>query len=72
MSVLGNRVDWILKQTEILKEDADPLSEGFDAAKFSKEVFRMFEKDEPKEVSLIYTGDVVKGIIAQFGLGISV
>ena len=32
----------------------------------------MFEKDEPKEVTLVYTGDVVKGIIDQFGMGISV
>lgn len=66
------RVDRILKQPEILKEDADPLPEGFDVARYSKEVFRMFEKDEPKEVTLVYTGDVVKGIIDQFGMGINV
>ena len=65
------RVDRILRQPEILKENAAPLPEGFDAARYTKEVFRMFEKQEPQEVTLIYTGDVVKGIIDQFGMGIN-
>lgn len=66
------RVDRILKQPDILKEEAMPLPDGFDVARYSKEVFRMFEKQEPKEVTLIYTGDVVKGVIDQFGMGIDV
>ncbi len=66
------RVDRILKQPEILREDASPLPEGFNAARYSKEVFRMFENQEPQEVTLVYRGEVVKGIIDQFGMGIEV
>ena len=66
------RVDRILRQPEILKEKAEPLPEGFDVAKYSKEVFRMFENQDPQEITLVYSGDVVKGIIDMFGMGINV
>lgn len=66
------RVDRILRQSEVLKEAAMPIPEDFDAARYSKEVFRMFEKQETLDVTLVYKGEVVKGIIDMFGMGIHV
>ena len=66
------RVDRILKQPDILKEDALPVPKDFDVARYTKEVFRMFEKQEPIEVTLTCSNDIIKGVIDQFGMDIRV
>ena len=71
-SVRTYRVDRILKQPEILAEDALPVPDDFDVTRYTREVFRMYANQEPEEVTLICRNEVMKGIIDQFGMDVKV
>lgn len=66
------RVDRILSQPEIIEEEAIPVPEDFDIAKYTKEVFRMYDTEELKEVTLLCENSIMKGVIDQFGADIPV
>ncbi len=66
------RVDRILSQPAIIEEDAIPVPEDFDIAKYTKEVFRMYDTEELKEVTLLCENSIMKGVIDQFGVDIPV
>jgi len=61
------RVDRILTQPTVLKEDAGPQPEDFDIRKYTKEVFRMYDTQETAEVTLLCDSTVMRGIIDKFG-----
>lgn len=42
------RVDRILRSPDILSEEAHPVPEDFDAARYTREVFRMYDNEEPE------------------------
>ena len=46
-------MDRILKTPDILRRKAQPAPEGFDIARYTREVFRMYDNEEPKEVTLL-------------------
>lgn len=62
------RVDRIESQPEILDVKAKRPPRGFSAARYSKEVFRMYDAEELQEVTLICEDSVMKGVLDQFGL----
>lgn len=64
------RVDRILKTPDILGDDAHPTPEDFDVARYTREVFRMYDNQEPEEVTLLCANDVMKGVIDKFGADI--
>jgi len=66
------RTDRILAQPEILKEDAMPAPADFDIGRYTKEVFRMYDMEELKDVTLLCENSVMKGVIDQFGQDIAV
>jgi len=66
------RVDRILKTPDILNEDAQPVPEDFDVARYTREVFRMYDNEEPQEVTLLCANDVMKGVLDKFGMDITV
>jgi len=66
------RVDRILSQPAIIEDDAFPVPEDFDIAKYTKEVFRMYDTEELKEVTLLCENSIMKGVIDQFGADIPV
>ena len=66
------RVDRILKTPDILREDAQPVPDNFDIARYTREVFRMYDNEEPKEVILFCNNDVMKGVLDKFGMDITV
>ncbi len=66
------RVDRILKTPDILNEDAIPAPENFDAARYTREVFRMYDNEEPEEVTLLCHNEVMKGVIDKFGMDFTV
>ena len=66
------RVDRIFKTPEILRKKAQPVPEDFDAARYTREVFRMYDKEEPEEVTLLCADEVMKGVLDQFGMDITV
>lgn len=66
------RVDRILKSPEILTDDAHPIPEDFDVARYTREVFRMYDNQEPEKVTLFCHNDVMKGVIDKFGTDITV
>lgn len=61
------RVDRILTQPTVLKEDAEPQPEDFDISKYTREVFRMYDTEEAAEVTLLCDSSVMRGIIDKFG-----
>lgn len=61
------RVDRILTQPTVLKEDAEPQPEDFDISKYTREVFRMYDTQETAEVTLLCDSSVMRGIIDKFG-----
>lgn len=66
------RVDRILKTPDILRDDAKSVPEDFDVARYTREVFRMYDNEEPEEVTLLCANEVMKGVLDKFGMGISV
>lgn len=66
------RVDRILKAPELLEEDAYPTPRDFDVARYTREVFRMYDNQELEEVTLLCQNEVMKGVIDKFGTDISV
>jgi hypothetical protein len=66
------RVDRILQTPDILKEDARPVPEDFDVARYTREVFRMYDNQEPEDVTLLCANEVMKGVLDQFGMDIRV
>ena len=66
------RVDRIADRPEILKEAADPVPEGFDLGRYTREVFRMFDNEELQEVDLLCSYEVMKGVVDQFGMDIKI
>lgn len=66
------RVDRILRSPDILSEEAHPVPEDFDAARYTREVFRMYDNEEPEEVTLLCRNEVMKGVIDEFGMDVAV
>lgn len=66
------RVDRIFKAPDILDEQAHLAPEDFDIARYTREVFRMYDNEEPEEVTLLCHNEVMKGVIDQFGAEITV
>lgn len=71
-SVRTYRVDRILRQPEILREEALPIPDNFDVTRYTREVFRMYANQEPEEVTLLCRNEIMKGIIDQFGPDVKV
>ena len=65
-------VDWILNTPDILKEATEPVPEDFDVARYTREVFRMLDNDEPQKVTIVCDNEVMKGAIDKFGMDIMV
>ena len=66
------RVDRIAQQPVILETEAQPEPAGFDVSMYAREVFRMYDKQEPVEVRLLCRNDIMKGVIDQFGMDVKV
>lgn len=66
------RVDRIAKQPVILELEVHPAPEDFDVGMYAREVFRMYDKQEPVEVRLLCRNDVMKSVIDQFGMDVKV
>ena len=66
------RVDRIYKTPEILAEDGHPVPHDFDVARYTREVFRMYDNQETENVTLLCCNEVMKGVIDKFGLDIVV
>lgn len=66
------RVDRIPAQPVVQKEEAAPPPADFDVARYTREVFRMYDNQEVQEVALVCDNDVMKGVIDKFGLDIPV
>ena len=66
------RVDRILKTPDILRDDAHPVPENFDVARYTREVFRMYDNEEPQKVTLLCENTTMKGVLDKFGMDISV
>ncbi|MGM9929318.1 MAG: helix-turn-helix transcriptional regulator [Bacillus sp. (in: firmicutes)] len=64
------RIDRIDKTPEILNEIAIMAPENYNPARYSKEVFRMFDTDEPDEVLLHCDVCAMKAILDNFGLDV--
>lgn len=64
------QVDRISRPPEILEEPAAPPLEDLILADCSREVFQMYDTDEPIEVSLLCENTLVKHLIDQFGLDV--
>ena len=66
------RVDRILKAPDILEDAAKPAPDDFDVARYTREVFRMYDNEEPKKVTLLCENTTMKGVIDKFGNSITV
>jgi len=66
------RVDRILTRPEILEEDAVPMPEDFDISRYTSEVFRMYDTEKIRTVTLCCENRVMKGVIDKFGMDIPV
>ena len=66
------RVDRIKKQPEILEDAADPAPEDFDITRYTREVFRMYDTEDPVPVTLVCENEVMKGVLDAFGMDIKV
>ena len=66
------RVDRIFNAPGILENDAHPVPEDFDVARYTREVFRMYDNQEPEEVILLCHNKIMKGVIDKFGADITV
>ena len=61
------RLDRIKSQPTILREVATAPSKNYNPAEYRKAVFRMYDTDEPKDVSLFCHVSVMKYLIDNFG-----
>ena len=61
------RVDRILTQPEILEENAVPMPADFDISRYTSEVFRMYDTEKIRTVTLCCENEVMKGVIDRFG-----
>lgn len=61
------RLDRIKSQPTILREIATAPSKNYNPAEYRKAVFRMYDTDEPKDVSLFCHVSVMKYLIDNFG-----
>ena len=61
------RLDRIKSQPTILREVATAPSRNYNLAEYRKAVFRMYDTDEPKDVSLFCHVSVMKYLIDNFG-----
>lgn len=61
------RLDRIEKQPDILRAPAVPKPEDFSIAERSKSVFRMFDTEEPVEVTLLCKASTMRYFIDYFG-----
>ncbi|MBQ6371585.1 MAG: WYL domain-containing protein [Oscillospiraceae bacterium] len=66
------RVDRIKAQPEILEAAADSVPEDFDITRYTREVFRMYDTEEPVPVTLVCENEVMKGVLDAFGMDIKV
>lgn len=66
------RVDRIKAQPEILETAADPAPDDFDITRYTREVFRMYDTEEPVPVTLVCENEVMKGVLDAFGMDIKV
>ena len=66
------RVDRILTQPVILEEKAQPKPRKFDITHYTNEVFRMYDTEEIRKVTLCCENSVMKGVIDMFGTDIKV
>ena len=64
------RLDRIEKQPDVLRDAALPKPENYSIAEYSKSVFRMFDTDEPVEVTLLCAASNMKVIIDNFGMDV--
>lgn len=64
------RLDRIEKQPDILRDPAVPKPENYSIAEYSKSVFRMYDTDEPQEVTLLCKTSTMKVLIDNFGLDV--
>ncbi len=62
------RVDRISRQPEILEEPAAPPPEDLNLADYSREVFQMYDTEDPIEVTLLCENSLMKHLIDHFGL----
>ena len=65
-------VDRIKAQPEILEAASDPVPEDFDITRYTREVFRMYDTEEPVPVTLVCENEVMKGVLDAFGMDIKV
>lgn len=64
------RLDRIEKQPDVLWDAALPKPENYSIAEYSTSVFRMFDTDEPTEVTLLCSASNMKVIIDNFGMDV--
>lgn len=66
------RIDRIYKEVEKLEDvPAVPKPANYDAAAYSKEVFRMFDTDETVQVDLLCDASLMKYVVDHFGTGVN-
>lgn len=66
------RVDRIKEQPNITDLVADPAPKDFDITRYTREVFRMYDKEEAVPVTLVCENEVMKGVRDAFGTDIEV
>lgn len=64
------RLDRIERQPDILRDPAVPKPEDYSISDYSKSVFRMYDTDDPQEVTLLCKSSAMKVLIDNFGLDI--
>ncbi len=61
------RLDRIMEAPKLLMDAAVPKPENYSIAEYSKSVFRMYDTDEPVEVTLLCHASMMKIMIDNFG-----
>ena len=64
------RLDRLLQAPKLLMDAAVPKPDNYSIADFSKSVFRMYNTDEPTEVTLLCKASMMKILIDNFGLDV--
>lgn len=64
------RLDRIAKQPDILRDPAVPKPEDYSIAEYSKSVFRMYDTDQPQEITLLCKTSAMKVLIDNFGVDV--
>ncbi len=65
------RLDRIEKQPDILRAPAIPKPDDFSIAERSRSVFRMYDTEEPVEVTLLCNASVMRYFIDYFGQNVN-